>query len=83
MSVMRHFKRPLKITGILLLVGLLLSVGLITMIHQSDASRREKEKRAEQLGSGVATLMCIIAAPFWFAAAIRVRREREEKAVEH
>ena len=44
---MRHFKRPLLITGITFLVALVVGIAVVTVIYKSTASNREKQARAE------------------------------------
>ncbi|MDH3584065.1 MAG: hypothetical protein OER86_07610 [Phycisphaerae bacterium] len=75
---MQHFKRPLIITGVAIAVALVLGIGAATWIYNSDISARKQHERAEMLGGGLGLTACLVAAPFWFAAAARVGRERRE-----
>ncbi len=74
----KHFKRPLKVTAIVFPLMLVIGIIGVTMIHQSGDSNRKKMQRASMLGSGVATMGCIIIAPFWLIAAARIGAERRE-----
>ncbi len=75
---MRHFKVPLIVT----LIALLLAVGGglagVTMIHKSGKSAREKKERAELLGQGVAFVVLLVIFPFWIFAAAKAGKERRE-----
>lgn len=73
---MRHFKLPLIVTGIVLALTLVLGLAVVTWIHQSPISDREKMERSAKLGAGMATAMCVVIAPFWFVAAAKVGKER-------
>lgn len=73
---MRHFKLPLIVTAIVLVLAIGGGAFGITQIHRSGKSNREKRERAELLGGGVATLVCFIIFPFWIFAAAKVGKER-------
>ncbi len=73
---MRHFKLPLIVTGIVLPLVLVLGIVGVTWIHQSPISNREKELRGQKLGSGAATMMCVVIGPFWLYAAAKFGKER-------
>lgn len=77
---MRHFKLPLIVTAITLSLAIVLGVAAILFISQSSGSRRQKQARAEMLGSGTATLACIVIAPFWIMAAAKAGKERRAAA---
>ncbi|MFT5466602.1 MAG: hypothetical protein ACI8UO_001702 [Verrucomicrobiales bacterium] len=76
---MRHFKRPLIVTLIAFVIALCIGIVGATMIFNSEGTKRKKEARAQQLGSGVGLATIIVIAPFWFAAAGRIGKERREK----
>ena len=73
---MRHFKLPLIVTGVTLTLALVMGLTAVLWINQLAISNRQKEDRAAKLGSGVATLTCVVVAPFWFVAAARLGKER-------
>lgn len=75
---MRQFKVPLIVTGVALLLALVIGIAGVTRIHQSTSSNRQKQQRAQLLGSGVATATCIVIAPFWLYAAAQVGKRRRE-----
>jgi hypothetical protein len=74
--VMRRFKLPLIVTGIAFVLMVAIAIGGMILIAQSGASNREKEARAQALGSGSATLLCMIVAPFWLFEAAKIGKER-------
>ena len=76
---MRDFKLPLIVTGAALAVALVFGLAAVTWIHQSKSSSREKELRAQRLGSGVAIATCVVVAPFWLIAAAKVGKRRRLK----
>lgn len=73
---MRHFKLPLIVTGIMFALVLTLGVAGAIAIAQSGGSNREKEARAQMLGSGSAMLLGVVVAPFWWIAAAKLGKER-------
>ena len=73
---MRHFKLPLIVTAIVLVLGIGVGGFGITQIHRSGKSNQEKRERAELLGGGVAMLVCFVIFPFWIFAAAKVGKER-------
>jgi Na+-driven multidrug efflux pump len=73
---LRRFKLPLIVTGIAFVLMVAIAVGGMIFIAQSGASNREKEARAQALGSGSAMLLCIIVAPFWLFEAAKIGKER-------
>ena len=73
---MRHFKLPLIVTAIALILGIGVGVFGITQIHRSGKSNQEKKARAEMLGGGVALSVCFIIFPFWIFAAAKGGKER-------
>ena len=73
---MRHFKLPLIVTAIAFVLVLVTGITGAIWISESSGSNREKETRAQMLGSGSAMLLGIIVAPFWLLAASKVGKER-------
>ena len=73
---MRHFKLPLIVTAVTLLLAVVVGLAAVTWVHQSGLPRREKNLRAQALGAGTATATCVVIAPFWLVAAGRVGKER-------
>lgn len=73
---MRHFKLPLIVTAITLAVALVAGIAIVTVIHRSGKSEREKKERAELLGGGMAIGVLMISFPFWIFAAAKVGKER-------
>jgi hypothetical protein len=73
---MRHFKRPLIVTGIVFALALVFGITAVTMIHRAKLSNREKALRAGQLGTGTAGVSLLIITPFWLLAAGKVGKER-------
>ena len=73
---MRHFKTPLVVTGITLLVAIIAGIGMVTSIHKAKLSDREKKARVELLGGGMAIGVLMIVFPFWILAAGKVGNER-------
>lgn len=73
---MRHFKLPLIVTGISLVVVLIAGIAIVTIIHRSGKSDREKKERAGMLGGGLALGTCVFLFPFWILAAGKVGKER-------
>lgn len=76
---MRHFKLPLLVTAVTLLVAILAGVIIVTSIHRSADSVRRKHERAQTAGGAVAVATCLVIAPFWLVAAARVGRERRAR----
>ena len=73
---MRHFKRPLIVTGITLAVAIIAGIAIVTVVHRAKISDREKKARVEMLGGGLALGVCMIIFPFWIFAADKVGKER-------
>lgn len=73
---MRHFKLPLIITGVTLLVAILGGIGVVTWIHKSKISEREKTERAQKLGGGFGIVTLLIITPPWLFAAAKFGKER-------
>jgi hypothetical protein len=73
---MRHFKLPILVTVVAFVLVMAIGIGGTIWITQSAGSNREKETRAQMLGSGSAMLLGVIVAPFWFYAAAKVGKER-------
>jgi hypothetical protein len=76
--MMRHFKIALLATGIALLLAIAVGIAVVTSIHRSPASNREKAERAQQAGGAVAIATLVVVTPFWLFAAAKVGRERRE-----
>ncbi|GAB5405483.1 MAG: hypothetical protein Aurels2KO_37140 [Aureliella sp.] len=77
--MLKRFKIPLIATAIILTVTIIGGLAAITVIHYSDGSNREKAKRAELAGGGIATFGCIAIAPFWLYAAMKIGQEKRAK----
>ena len=75
---MRHFKLPLIVTGIALLLAVVVGIVIISSIHNSQASNREKNERAQMAGGGVAIATLAVITPFWLIAAAKVGKQRRE-----
>lgn len=73
---MRHFKTPLIVTGITLLVAIMAGIVMVTSIHKAKLSDREKKARVELLGGGMGIGVLMITFPFWILAAGKVGKER-------
>ena len=73
---MRHFKLPLIVTGVSLLVALIVGIAIVTVIHRAKISDREKMARTEMLGGGMAFGALMVSFPFWIFAAAKVGKER-------
>jgi hypothetical protein len=74
----RHFKLPLLVTGITVLIAVIVGVIVVTSIHRSQASDQRKLERAQQVGGAVAVGACLVIAPFWLLAASKVGKERRQ-----
>lgn len=73
---MRHFKMPLIVSAIVLVVMIGLGLCGAYWIHRSGINTNQ---RAEMLGQGVGILTVVIVFPFWIFAAAKVGKERREK----
>lgn len=73
---MRHFKLPLIVTAITLVVAIIAGIAIVTVIHRAKISDREKRARAEKLGGGVGVGVLLIITPFWLIGATKFGRER-------
>ena len=73
---MHHFRLPLVVTGIVFALGLVVAIAVGTWIYHSRISDRRKIERAENLGTGVGIMSCLIIAPFWLLASHRFNEER-------
>lgn len=75
---MRHFKLPIIVTAIALVLafGSVLLIG--TTIHRAKASNRQKMERAQKLGLGIGVITLLVIAPFWLVAAGKVGKERRQ-----
>ena len=73
---MHHFKLPLIITGITLFIALSAGLGIVTWIHKSKISEREKTARVEKLGGGFGVVVLLVIAPAWLFAAAKYGKER-------
>lgn len=74
--LMRHFKLPLIVTGVALLLALIAGIAMVTWIHRSPISDRQKTERAQKLGGATAITILLVIAPFWFIGAARFGKER-------
>jgi hypothetical protein len=68
---MRYFKLPLIVTATVLPLALVTGVVMMYWILDLEIPHQEKAARAEQVGSGLAKLVCLIIAPFWLISAFR------------
>jgi hypothetical protein len=75
---MRHFKLPLIVTGITLLLAIIVGVVIITSIHSSHDSNSQKNERAQMAGGAVAIATLVVNTPFWLFAAAKVGSQRRE-----
>lgn len=73
---MRHFKLPLIVTAITLVVAIIAGIAIVTVIHRTKISDREKKARAEKLGGGVGVGVLLIITPFWLIGASKFGKER-------
>ena len=73
---MHHFKRPIIVTGIAVLVAIIAGVIGVTMIYRAKIPDREKKARVEMLGGGAGFAVILISFPFWILAADKVGKER-------
>lgn len=73
---MRHFKLPLIVTAITLVVAIIAGIAIVTVIHRAKISDREKKARAEKLGGGVGVGVLLIITPFWLISASKFGKER-------
>lgn len=78
---MRFFKLPLIVTGVTLLVAIIIGLVVVTWIHRSPLSNRQKEMRAQKLGGATAVGVLVIVTPFWLVAAAKCGKARR-KALE-
>ncbi|MBT7302800.1 MAG: hypothetical protein HN849_24935 [Victivallales bacterium] len=78
MESARHFRVPLIVTGIVLVLALLLGIAGVTWVHRTETSSRRRTERAQQLGRGMALATCLVVAPFWLAAAAKVGKARRK-----
>lgn len=77
--MLKRFKIPIIATVVILTLTFIGGIGAITAIHYSDGSNRQKAKRAELAGGGIATMGCIAIAPFWFYVAVKIGQEKRAK----
>lgn len=73
---MRHFRLPLIVTAITLVVAIIAGIAIVTVIHRAKISDREKKARAEKLGAGVGVGVLLIITPFWLIGASKFGKER-------
>ena len=76
---MHHFKLPMIVTAVTLLVAVLVGVAGMAMIVSSKESSRTKKERASMLGSGLGIATGVISAPFWWFAAAKLGKERRAR----
>lgn len=77
--LMKYFKLPLIVTAIVLPMALVFGIVATVWIFGLDISNREKADRAGMVGTGAATLGCLVIAPFWFVASAKLGKERRKK----
>lgn len=73
---MRHFKIPLIVSAIVLV--LMIAVGLAAAVWIAK-SGGGTEQRAQMLGQGLAMLTTILVFPFWIYGAAQYGKERRER----
>ena len=73
---MKRFKAPLIVTAIVFVAMVVIGAASITLIYNSSGSSRKKAERASMAGAGIATLGCIVIAPFWLYTAAKIGQER-------
>jgi hypothetical protein len=76
---MHHFKIPMIVTAVTLLVAILVGVAGMAMILNSRGSTRTRNERASQLGAGLGIATGVISAPFWWFAAAKLGKERRAR----
>ncbi|WP_169972688.1 hypothetical protein [Tautonia rosea] len=76
--MMRHFKLPLIVTGAALVLAVIVGLAAVTWLDGASLSNRQKEQRAQQLGSATAMIVCVVIAPFWFVSAAKFGKERRK-----
>ena len=76
---MRMFKLPIFVTIARLGLTLILVITTAVWIDQPSNSNREKELRAQRLGSAATTLSCLVIAPFLLHAVIRFGQKRRSR----
>lgn len=79
MNIRPEFQLPIRVTVIAFVLAIVLVIAGSTWIYMSETSSRRATRRAEMMGSGLAVLMCVVVAPFWFTAAAKVGKERREQ----
>lgn len=73
---MKRFKVPLIATAIVFVAMVVIGIASISLIYSSSGSNRNKSERAGMAGAAVATLGCVVIAPFWLYAAAKTGQER-------
>ena len=76
---MHHFKIPMIVTAVTLLVAILVGVGGMAMILNSPGTSRTRNERASMLGGGLGIATGVISAPFWLFAAAKLGKERRAR----
>ncbi|MFM8469084.1 MAG: hypothetical protein ACKODH_03810, partial [Limisphaerales bacterium] len=71
-----HFKLPLIITSVTLVIAVAAGIGVVTWIHKSKISDREKKARAEMLGGVMMISVRMPNPPPWLFAAAKFGKER-------
>ncbi|MSR60656.1 MAG: hypothetical protein EXS05_23955 [Planctomycetaceae bacterium] len=72
---MRHFKIPLIVSAVVLVLMIGLGLGGVFWINRSGINTNQ---RSEMLGQGMGILTMIIVFPFWIYGAARFGKERRE-----
>ena len=75
-TMLHHFKRPLRVTGIALALALIFGLALSVVIYRQKISDRAKIESMQLFGGGLGGITTLVVVPFWLAAAARVGRER-------
>jgi hypothetical protein len=75
-SALRHFRLPLRVTGMALALGLAVGLGGAFWIHRTAESNYEKTDRVKLLGQGVGFGFCLVIFPFWMYACGKVGEKR-------
>lgn len=79
MKIRPEFKRPIRISCIVLAIAIILVIVGATWIFLSESSSTKANRRAVMLGSGLGVLASLVVAPFWLFAAGKIGKERREQ----
>jgi ABC-type Co2+ transport system permease subunit len=78
--MMKYFKLPLIVTAIVIPLMIVAVVASFFWLDSLEISNREKAERAARLGGGVATVGCVVLAPFWWVAAARLGKAKRQQS---